>query len=639
MNEIPGDLKFMKSHEWARVEDNGTVTVGISDHAQGLLGDLVYVELPSVGDKVQAGNACAVVESVKAASDVYAPVSGEVIAVNSALADKPETINEDAYGEGWIFVVKPSNLAEESEELLDPDAYAEVDRERRALSSQWREQAIERLSARNADRVDVSLPSAQPSRLRFAFKRSRSMPFIPHSESDVRAMLKTIGVQRIEDLFDEIPPALKIDQLKHVPPGLNEMDVTRLMKARAAQDGTPLNFAGAGAYEHHIPAAVWAIVSRGEFYSAYTPYQAEASQGTLQLIYEYQTMMTRLTGMDVSNASLYDGATALAEAVLMAERCVKKGPRNVLVPKSVHPAYRKTLHTIVALQNIEVVEFDFCHEGSDSRRHRAGLAGAAGLRRVHRAGDSAAELLRRARRRRRADRLGAREGRAGDRRGQSAVARRAQAAARVGLDGRRHRLRRRPAVRRAAVVGRSVLRHPRLQAGVRAPDAGTHRRPHHRSRRQGRLRADPAGARAAHPPRQGDLEHLHQPGPARHRGDDHDGDARSRRRAPRRRASMRNTRKLRDQLCAIRRSDAAVRAAVLPRGRIAVCRVPRTTSSSDLRRKTSSPVSRSARNIPQYENALLVCATETKTDADLDRFAQRACARAALIFGLARARA
>ncbi len=189
------------------------------------------------------------------------------------------------------------------------------------------------------------------------------MPFIPHSESDVREMLKTIGVSRIEDLFDEIPASLKIEQLKQVPTGMSEMEVTRLMKERAAQDGTPLNFCGAGAYEHHIPAAVWAIVSRGEFYSAYTPYQAEASQGTLQLIYEYQTMMTRLTGMDVSNASLYDGATSLAEAVLMAERCLKKGPRKVLVPKSVHPAYRKTLHTIVSLQGIEIVEFDFCHEG------------------------------------------------------------------------------------------------------------------------------------------------------------------------------------------------------------------------------------------------------------------------------------
>lgn len=124
-NEIPGDLKFLKSHEWARVEDDGSVTVGISDHAQGLLGDLVYVELPAVGDSVDAGTACAVVESVKAASDVYSPVSGKVLKVNEALADKPETINEDAYGEGWIFVVKPSAPAE-LDELLSPDDYAEA---------------------------------------------------------------------------------------------------------------------------------------------------------------------------------------------------------------------------------------------------------------------------------------------------------------------------------------------------------------------------------------------------------------------------------------------------------------------------------------------------------------------------------
>ena len=125
MNEIPGDLKFMKSHEWARVEDDGTVTIGISDHAQGLLGDLVYVELPNVGDTLEVGAGCAVVESVKAASDVYAPVAGEVIKVNSALSDKPETINEDAYGDGWIVVVRPSNLQEDMENLLDPDAYGE----------------------------------------------------------------------------------------------------------------------------------------------------------------------------------------------------------------------------------------------------------------------------------------------------------------------------------------------------------------------------------------------------------------------------------------------------------------------------------------------------------------------------------
>ncbi|GHD71107.1 glycine cleavage system H protein [Luteimonas padinae] len=123
MSDIPGDLKFMKSHEWARVEGDGKVTVGISDHAQGLLGDLVYVDLPGVGDSVEAGNACAVVESVKAASDIYAPMSGTIVAVNSALADKPETINEDAFGEGWLFVIEASE-PEQANDLLDPDAYA-----------------------------------------------------------------------------------------------------------------------------------------------------------------------------------------------------------------------------------------------------------------------------------------------------------------------------------------------------------------------------------------------------------------------------------------------------------------------------------------------------------------------------------
>ena len=125
MKEIPGDLKFLSSHEWVRVEDDGTATVGISDHAQALLGDLVYVELPNVGDTAQAGTASAVVESVKAASDVYSPVSGEIVAVNEALADSPETINEDAYGDGWLFVLEIDD-AEQLNELIGPDDYAEL---------------------------------------------------------------------------------------------------------------------------------------------------------------------------------------------------------------------------------------------------------------------------------------------------------------------------------------------------------------------------------------------------------------------------------------------------------------------------------------------------------------------------------
>jgi glycine dehydrogenase subunit 1 len=188
------------------------------------------------------------------------------------------------------------------------------------------------------------------------------MPFIPHTDADVAAMLKAIGAEKIDDLFDEIPPALRSSGLKQVPEGLSEMDVARLMLERAEADGRYSNFIGAGAYEHHIPAAVWQIATRGEFYSSYTPYQAEASQGTLQLLYEYQTMMASLTGMDVSNASLYDGASALAEAVLMAVRAHKQA-RKVLVPAALHPIYRRVVQTIVKNQNIELVEIPHCTEG------------------------------------------------------------------------------------------------------------------------------------------------------------------------------------------------------------------------------------------------------------------------------------
>jgi glycine dehydrogenase subunit 1 len=183
------------------------------------------------------------------------------------------------------------------------------------------------------------------------------MPFIPHTEDDIRHMLERIGAGAIEDLFDEIPRDLRAPPLSGIPEGLTEMGVARLMQERAARDGMPLNFVGAGAYEHHIPAAVWQIATRGEFYSAYTPYQAEASQGTLQLIYEYQTMISRLTGMEVSNASLYDGASALAEAVLMAVRINRRSKSSrILVPAALHPAYRSVVRSIVGNQGIELVE-------------------------------------------------------------------------------------------------------------------------------------------------------------------------------------------------------------------------------------------------------------------------------------------
>ncbi len=186
------------------------------------------------------------------------------------------------------------------------------------------------------------------------------MPFIPHSEHDISKMLATIGVDKIDDLFDEIPDNLRCGELNKIPQGMNEMEVTRLLHERAAQDGLPLCFLGAGAYEHHIPAAVWEITTRGEFYSAYTPYQAEASQGTLQLLYEYQTMMASLMAMDVSNASLYDGASALAEAVLMAVRANRKSKsRKILMPLSINPVYRSVTQAIVKNQDIELVDVPF----------------------------------------------------------------------------------------------------------------------------------------------------------------------------------------------------------------------------------------------------------------------------------------
>jgi glycine dehydrogenase subunit 1 len=186
------------------------------------------------------------------------------------------------------------------------------------------------------------------------------MPFIPHTDDDVREMLEAVGVPSIETLFEEIPAGLRVRSLDDIPPGLNELEVMQLMSARARADGRPQCFIGAGAYEHHIPAAVWSTVTRGEFYSAYTPYQAEASQGTLQTIYEYQSMMASLTGMQVSNASLYDGATAVAEASLMAVRANRRSKSSrILMPRSVHPHYRAVTLATAGNQGLRFDEMPY----------------------------------------------------------------------------------------------------------------------------------------------------------------------------------------------------------------------------------------------------------------------------------------
>ena len=182
------------------------------------------------------------------------------------------------------------------------------------------------------------------------------MPFIPHSAHDVQDMLATIGVAGIDTLFDEIPPAIRARGLTETPPGISELEILQVMQTRADADAGRLCFLGAGCYDHHIPAAVWDIAGRGEFLTAYTPYQAEASQGTLQLIYEYQSMMTRLLAMDVANASVYDGGSGLGEAILMALRVNKKSEaRRILVAGSLHPLMRSAAYNVSRLQDVEFV--------------------------------------------------------------------------------------------------------------------------------------------------------------------------------------------------------------------------------------------------------------------------------------------
>jgi len=187
------------------------------------------------------------------------------------------------------------------------------------------------------------------------------MPFVPHTQHDEQLMLESVGVDSIEALFDEIPSELKSGVLDQTPSGISEMALMRLMNERAASDEVKLSFLGAGAYEHHIPAAVWNIVGRGEYMTAYTPYQAEASQGTLQLIYEFQSMITRLTGMDVANASVYEGASAMAEGILMSVRANKKSKsKRILCTGTLNPAYISACRNIVTNQDIslEILSYD-----------------------------------------------------------------------------------------------------------------------------------------------------------------------------------------------------------------------------------------------------------------------------------------
>jgi glycine dehydrogenase subunit 1 len=173
------------------------------------------------------------------------------------------------------------------------------------------------------------------------------MPYIYTTLEDQRAMLEAIGVASLEDLFASIPADMRLKRPLEIPPALSELELTQHMSGLAAKNvhaGQKVCFLGGGSYDHFIPAVVDEIASRGEFYTSYTPYQAEVSQGNLQVVFEYQTLITRLTGLDVSNASLYDGGSATAEAVLMTISSSQRYGK-VIVPASLHPEYRQTVAT------------------------------------------------------------------------------------------------------------------------------------------------------------------------------------------------------------------------------------------------------------------------------------------------------
>jgi glycine dehydrogenase subunit 1 len=179
------------------------------------------------------------------------------------------------------------------------------------------------------------------------------LSYVLNTPDDQRAMLRQIGAASVDDLFKNIPPDLRLQRPLNVPPALSEIELTRHLSALAASNrpaGEAVCFLGGGAYDHFIPAVVDAVAGRSEFYTAYTPYQAEASQGSLQAFFEFQTMICELTGLDVSNASLYEGGSAVAEAVLMAMGATRRHGK-VLVAESIHPEYRRTLSTY--LTNLE----------------------------------------------------------------------------------------------------------------------------------------------------------------------------------------------------------------------------------------------------------------------------------------------
>ena len=331
--DYPEGLKYHAEHDWARIEGD-EATMGITWFAQDALGELVHFEAPEAGSSVTRDSSYGEVESVKAVSDVIAPLSGEILEVNAKVVEAPETVNEDPYGEGWLIRIKLGDPSE-VDALLDVAAYKQV----------LAESTVSQLSL---------------------------------TEDDREAMLEAIGVASVDELFRDVPAGVRLGRPLDLEPALSEPELVRHLEELAGRnvDTTKeLSFLGAGIYDHYVPAVVDAVLQRGEFLTAYTPYQPELSQGVLQAIFEYQTAICELTGMDVSNASGYDGTTVAADACFVAKHVT--GHSKIVLAETLNPQVRRVVKTYAVGFGLEVVEVPHSAGTVDPARWADAVEGAA----------------------------------------------------------------------------------------------------------------------------------------------------------------------------------------------------------------------------------------------------------------------
>ena len=328
------------------------------------------------------------------------------------------------------------------------------------------------------------------------------MRYLPLEDADRREMLAKVGVKSVDELFAAVPNAKLLKSLPDLPKAKGELEVERELGRLAARNtaaGSVPFFIGAGAYRHHVPASVDHLIQRSEFLTSYTPYQPEITQGTLQYLFEFQTQVAHLTAMDVANASMYDGSTGSAEAVLMAHRVTRR--KKAVVSGGLHPQYADVIATLSKYGSAHVDRLPATPQGVEDIIARIDgetscvVRAIPGLLRPR--ARSAADRRRRSRQRRAA----------GGGRDRGGRARRAEGARR---DGRRHRGGRGAVDRQRLELRRPLCRAVRDQGQVRAPDAGPAHRRDGRCGGPARFRADAVDARAAYPPREGDEQHLHQ---------------------------------------------------------------------------------------------------------------------------------